>query len=448
MFDSAKRSNLPTTCKVAGGKRLWPILVVFWLCVGFVAINNAADQNRFSLWRKPLKKDSTSEAKQPKEAEKSPRTFRVEDSSDSEISPRQASQQRYASSQRQVRLAKTAGSNTIEPRRPKRRPQIQVVPQPLLKNPRGKESLAPASKSGSNRKQGNSAKSNLKPAATQSRREVSDRIRAHAKMLSRPSLEQRFFAEQKRTNAPRTPQERIQFMLTPRARTAVLKELNVKQQNYNLTPLVPPLRMKSPAESRAALRRPEPPRQRRPYRGAAQYVAQGTGKPAPAGSKDPKAVNLDAAVPQLGTLFAKLPAQPQGAKKLLPNDTAAKQFPTYRTSRVSPQNDQRPNWQNRLAVFDSPMFHHNPLYFEQVNVERYGNHHGFFQPAVSAAHFFGSAVILPYKIGAYHPWESRYTLGHYRPGDLNPNQWHRYPLTVRGVAYQTLTVLGLGIGLP
>lgn len=71
-------------------------------------------------------------------------------------------------------------------------------------------------------------------------------------------------------------------------------------------------------------------------------------------------------------------------------------------------------------------FAHRPLYFEQVNVERYGHNAGCLQPVISAAHFFATIPILPYKMGQDHPNECLYALGHSRPGDCNA--WERHDL--------------------
>ncbi len=71
----------------------------------------------------------------------------------------------------------------------------------------------------------------------------------------------------------------------------------------------------------------------------------------------------------------------------------------------------------------SPVFYHKPLYFEQPNLERYGQGtHRLLQPAASSVHFFGTIPLLPYKILTQHPCEKYYTLGNRRPGNCNPVQ--------------------------
>ena len=64
---------------------------------------------------------------------------------------------------------------------------------------------------------------------------------------------------------------------------------------------------------------------------------------------------------------------------------------------------------------------HKPLYFEDVQLERYGHMLGpWSQPVASAANFFITIPILPYKIGLEPPTECIYSLGYYRPGDCAP----------------------------
>ena len=76
---------------------------------------------------------------------------------------------------------------------------------------------------------------------------------------------------------------------------------------------------------------------------------------------------------------------------------------------------------------------HKPLYFEQVQVERYGHSWGpIIQPVLSAAHFFVTVPILPYKMGVYPPGECMYSLGYYRPGSCAPYMLDPLPISVRG----------------
>lgn len=105
-------------------------------------------------------------------------------------------------------------------------------------------------------------------------------------------------------------------------------------------------------------------------------------------------------------------------------------------------------WQTYLFAWEAPSVCHRPLYFEEVNLERYGYNHGLLQPAYSAAHFFGRVTILPYLIGAEPPCECVYTLGHDRPGDYVPYRVHYPPPSIKGGLYQAATLSGLIFAIP
>jgi hypothetical protein len=80
-------------------------------------------------------------------------------------------------------------------------------------------------------------------------------------------------------------------------------------------------------------------------------------------------------------------------------------------------------WALHPFTWASPSFYHRPLYFEQVNLERYGKGpRCCLQPTYSSLHFFGSIAVLPYKLMTQHPHERAFTLGHHRPGDCVPYQ--------------------------
>ena len=89
-------------------------------------------------------------------------------------------------------------------------------------------------------------------------------------------------------------------------------------------------------------------------------------------------------------------------------------------------------WQGNVFTWVSPDFSHQPLYFEQPNLERYGTGPGrLWQPPLAMAHFFGALVLTPYKLFVQHPCEQVYSLGSIRPGNCAPKE-HR---TLVGQSY-------------
>jgi hypothetical protein len=92
---------------------------------------------------------------------------------------------------------------------------------------------------------------------------------------------------------------------------------------------------------------------------------------------------------------------------------------------------------------------HKPLYFEDVQLERYGHEVGpVLQPLISSAHFFGNILILPYKMGIHPPGECQYALGYYRPGNCAPYMIQPFPLSLRGAAVQAGVVTGTAALIP
>lgn len=92
---------------------------------------------------------------------------------------------------------------------------------------------------------------------------------------------------------------------------------------------------------------------------------------------------------------------------------------------------------------------HHPLYFEEVNLERYGYQcHPLAQPFVSGAHFFLTVPTLPYQMTVHPPRECIYTLGHYRPGSCAPWQRNRLPWDPRAAAVEAGVVVGLVFLIP
>ncbi len=80
---------------------------------------------------------------------------------------------------------------------------------------------------------------------------------------------------------------------------------------------------------------------------------------------------------------------------------------------------------------------HHPLYFEDVQVERYGHTLGpWLQPFGSAALFYLTVPILPYKMGLELPDECIYTLGYYRPGDCAPYMLDPLPVSIRAGLFE------------
>jgi hypothetical protein len=94
-------------------------------------------------------------------------------------------------------------------------------------------------------------------------------------------------------------------------------------------------------------------------------------------------------------------------------------------------------WWNSSFAWEPPGVCHGPLYFQDLNLERYGYHYGCFQTVVSSVRFGADVALLPYKVVAQPPCDCVYTLGYDRPGNCVPYRCYRLP-------WRTDAVLVLG----
>jgi len=101
-------------------------------------------------------------------------------------------------------------------------------------------------------------------------------------------------------------------------------------------------------------------------------------------------------------------------------------------------------WTPSTMTWKASNLCHNPLYFQDVNLERYGHTRGpVLEPVVQSAHFFANIAILPYKMGVHCPRECQYALGYYRPGNCAPWIKPPVPISARGTISQAATMTGL-----
>lgn len=92
---------------------------------------------------------------------------------------------------------------------------------------------------------------------------------------------------------------------------------------------------------------------------------------------------------------------------------------------------------------------YNPLYFQDVQLERYGHtHHPVLQPFASVGLFASQLVALPYQM-SLHPISRReYALGYYRPGDPAPRIYYQPPLNGKAAAVQAAATVGAVFLIP
>ena len=99
------------------------------------------------------------------------------------------------------------------------------------------------------------------------------------------------------------------------------------------------------------------------------------------------------------------------------------------------------HWAPQTVTWHASNLCHKPLFFENVQLERYGHSRGpFMQPVHSTLHFFKSIVFLPYNSAIHPANECQYSLGYYRPGSCAPWLVDPIPFSREGIRRQALAV--------
>jgi hypothetical protein len=88
-------------------------------------------------------------------------------------------------------------------------------------------------------------------------------------------------------------------------------------------------------------------------------------------------------------------------------------------------------WPEIDFAWEAPELFYQPLYFDDAPLERYGQTCCRpLQPAVSGVHFFGTVLLMPYRLIENHPYGCISQLGYYRQGSPAPPVGHRVRLSV------------------
>jgi len=109
------------------------------------------------------------------------------------------------------------------------------------------------------------------------------------------------------------------------------------------------------------------------------------------------------------------------------------------------------DWRQLAYHWHAPAVCHQPLYFEDVNLERYGyspRHLRPIQPLVSGARFYMTLPALPYLVAANPPNEGIYTLGEYRPGSCVPYRTQLVPWDPKAAGIEAGWIAGALLLVP
>lgn len=136
--------------------------------------------------------------------------------------------------------------------------------------------------------------------------------------------------------------------------------------------------------------------------------------------------SLDAIDPYWGFKGTKQTPEDVANLDMVPEDVA---FPaSVYQPRLSPET---------LFSWEPSNIWHNPLYFEDAQLERYGHvANPLVQPFLSVGLFTTQLLGLPYQQTIDSPCRRRYTLGWLRPGECAPYKFYQVPLNIDAAAAQ------------
>jgi hypothetical protein len=162
----------------------------------------------------------------------------------------------------------------------------------------------------------------------------------------------------------------------------------------------------------------------------------------PLRSKPLQDISLDIAAPPAGDdMLRKLAPPPNYAAEALP--LLAAEHPFVRGELIGygmPDNGPLPGGLEMC---------YQPLYFQELNAERYGRSWGILQPAVSVANFYGRIPLLPYMAFAWPARRCTYHDHYALPGYRIPvREPHQLVVSPAGGVAQTAALIGVILLIP
>ena len=101
------------------------------------------------------------------------------------------------------------------------------------------------------------------------------------------------------------------------------------------------------------------------------------------------------------------------------------------------------NFAHMYYSWEPTNMYHNPIYFEDVPLERYGHtRHYLIQPVFSGTKFALQLIGLPYQMTLYPFCSRQYSLGYYRPGECAPYKYYQIPLNAEAALVEAGVITG------
>ena len=94
--------------------------------------------------------------------------------------------------------------------------------------------------------------------------------------------------------------------------------------------------------------------------------------------------------------------------------------------------------------WEASNLYHNPIYFQDVPLERYGHSYPcWLQPFASVGKFGLQFAGLPYQMAIDPPCKRIYPLGYYRPGECAPKLHYQIPWNTKAALTEAGVLTGL-----
>jgi hypothetical protein len=107
------------------------------------------------------------------------------------------------------------------------------------------------------------------------------------------------------------------------------------------------------------------------------------------------------------------------------------------------------DFEEKVFAWEASNIYYNPLYFEDVALERYGHTYPcWVQPFASVGKFSVQLAGLPYQMGIDPICKKMYPLGYYRPGECAPKLCYQIPWNTRAAMCQGGVTTGLIFLIP
>src|SRR5579872_2099756 len=101
------------------------------------------------------------------------------------------------------------------------------------------------------------------------------------------------------------------------------------------------------------------------------------------------------------------------------------------------------NFAHMHYCWEPTNLYHNPIYFEDICLERYGHtRHYLIQPVFSGALLALQLAGLPYQMSIYPVCDKQYSLGYYRPGEFTPCKYYQIPWNTRAALVEAGVITG------